>query len=176
MDARVDGDLAGQGYETHLAKIWVRKSGPNWVHITRELRLSPYVFVAVDSRTNKDGVAQSVKAIRDTLGVLDIVSLALRGDEKWTSIVTAETVRRLRIAEALSHADACKPPSRQRECPYKVNDEVRVTAHGHLFEGLTGKVHSGTANSVVVLLGKSNLPTCFDIGEVSPESLVRRRA
>jgi transcription antitermination factor NusG len=174
MDDRVNDDLAGQGYFTHLPQTFRRVVVAGRAQIVAELRLSPYVFVAIDMAPDSK---QSVQAVRDTLGVASVVSMALNTSDgiKYPSTVGERTILGLKRDEARDRAEARKPPSKVRECPYRKDQEVVVTAHGHAFEGMRGRVHDTRSNSVTVLMGISNIPIWFDIGEVSPTGWVERR-
>lgn len=158
-EVKVASDLCEQGYEAYVPKAFDRQVIGRQAYPIPRPKWSPYVFVAIDST-----LRQSCGVVRDTLHVIDFVSLALDGD--GTSLnpseIPAAMILGLQMDENIDWLEAGKPASRQRKCCYATGDLVRVVAQGHVFGGYQGVVKDSRPGSVNVELGDKKFPVRLD--------------
>lgn len=158
-EVKVATDLCELKYEAYVPKAFIREVVGKSAFAIPRPKWSPYVFVAVDTARG-----QSCRVARETLHVIDYVSLSLDDARGYLnpSEIPETMILGLRMDEYGDWHEAQKPPSRQRKCCYAAGDLVRVVAQGHVFGGYQGIVKDARPGSVNVELGDSKFPVRLD--------------
>lgn len=142
-DAQVARDLNDQGYRTHLAWTFARKQIGHHVITEARLRLSPYVFVAVDHER------QEFTPVRDTLHVLDY--LATGGSDGRAASIPAAVIEGIRQDE-IEDYEAATRRVRRKPTVFKEGDKVKIIRD--MFAGKEGKVIDARPGFVIVELNR----------------------
>lgn len=157
-EVKVASDLCEQGYEAYVPKAFDRQVIGRQAFPIPRPKWSPYVFVAVDPVRR-----QSCGIVRDTLHVIDFVSLTPTDDPDVGRVlnpseIPAAMVLGLQMDENIDWLEASKPPSRARKCSYSEGDIVRVVEIGHPYESWEGRVKDARPGSVNIELGPNHFP------------------
>lgn len=138
-DATVARDLNDQGYRAHLAWTFARKQIGHYVIIEASLRLSPYVFVAVDHERQEFG------PVRDTLHVVDYLTAG--GSEGRAGSLPEGVIEGVMQDEIEDYEAAIR---RIRRKPVILKDGDTVKIIRDMFAGKEGKVLSARPGFAVV--------------------------
>lgn len=165
-EIKVASDLCEQGYEAYVPKAFDRQVIGRQAFPIPRPKWPPYVFVAVDSRHR-----QSCGVVRDTLHVIDFVSLALTNDPQAGPVlnpseIPAAMIQGLQMDENVDWLESAKPPSRARKCSYAEDDLVRIVAMDHPYEGWEGRVKDARPGAINVELGPNHFPVRIDEDDV----------
>lgn len=160
MDARVARDLIEQGFDAYISLTFKRQRHGNGYFTEAESWLSPYVFVGL-------GDGQGLKAVHETLGVIEILCLSVDDRGLRATEVDAEIIAGLRAAE-IADLDAATRRVRRRDGLYKIGEEIVVADHGHLLRGETGKIRAMRPGFLSVEFKRGQFPWTIKEGDVMP--------
>jgi hypothetical protein len=180
MDVRFAHDLGNRGYETFIAITFKRMKAGNRAWPEPRLRLSPYVWVAIDdSRIEPDTKRrQNFVTIRQTFGFSHAIALRLSPDGDLNPSEIPECV-----VEGLRQdliEDFWKATHRTRrkksESLYQVGEIVAV-GPDHPFHGYQGPISEVRTNGVMAELGPMHLPVrLYDTDIIPVKPFVGRTA
>jgi hypothetical protein len=169
MDVRFARDLGDRGYETFIAMTFVRMKTGNRAWPEPRLRLSPYVWVAIDdARIEADTKRQqNFVTVKQTFGFSGAISLSLsRGGDLNPSEIPACVVEGLR-QDMIADYEVAIRRVRRKESLYRLGEIVAV-GPDHPFAGYQGAIADVRPGSVIAELGPNKMPVRLNEADILP--------
>jgi hypothetical protein len=162
MDVRFARDVGERGYETLVAWTFTREKAGNRAWVEARLRLSPYVWVAIDF-----DAGQNFATVEQTFGFSSAISLYPdENGDRNLSEVPERIIQGLRLDQIEDFETAVRRV-RRKESLYHVGEIVAV-GPDHPFHGFQGPISDVRRGSVIAELGPNRMPVRLNETDILP--------